>query len=178
MLDIYVVSLSSAWISDSVLMGLMGRVPKVRFWLRLRGTTGRGLEDGRTRAPESMSRGKRRALVVLRSLRLAEVLCDRALRAGMRSQWASSDAAVATSWTRLHLLLVSSQLNEKPELTPSPRKGRDPPPRGPRRGLHALRFALRRGQWTRRRGAGAGAEEKVEGEGMWFSFRFGEGSGD
>ncbi|KAJ7137290.1 P-loop containing nucleoside triphosphate hydrolase protein [Mycena filopes] len=28
MLDIYVVSLSSAWISDSVLMGLMGRVPK------------------------------------------------------------------------------------------------------------------------------------------------------
>ncbi|KAJ7057547.1 hypothetical protein C8F01DRAFT_319354 [Mycena amicta] len=28
MLDIYVVSLSSAWISDSLLMGLMGRVPK------------------------------------------------------------------------------------------------------------------------------------------------------
>ncbi|KAJ7198596.1 hypothetical protein GGX14DRAFT_469953 [Mycena pura] len=28
MLDIYVVSLSSAWINDSVLMGLMGRVPK------------------------------------------------------------------------------------------------------------------------------------------------------
>ncbi|KAJ7502638.1 hypothetical protein B0H11DRAFT_645371 [Mycena galericulata] len=28
MLDVYVVSLSSAWISDSVLMGLMGRVPK------------------------------------------------------------------------------------------------------------------------------------------------------
>ncbi|KAJ7457828.1 P-loop containing nucleoside triphosphate hydrolase protein [Mycena latifolia] len=35
MLDIYVVSLSSAWISDSVLMGLMGRVPKVRSHLLL-----------------------------------------------------------------------------------------------------------------------------------------------
>jgi hypothetical protein len=31
MLDIYVVSFSSTWISDSVLMGLMGRMPKVHL---------------------------------------------------------------------------------------------------------------------------------------------------
>nr|GAT54245.1 predicted protein [Mycena chlorophos] len=70
MLDIYVVSLSSAWISDSVLMGLMGRVPKGAILLledldaaftRSVQRRGDADDDGKEQGPEQPAGSKRRS---------------------------------------------------------------------------------------------------------------------
>ncbi|KAF7305603.1 hypothetical protein HMN09_00813500 [Mycena chlorophos] len=70
MLDIYVVSLSSAWISDSVLMGLMGRVPKGAILLLedLDAAFTRSVQrradaddDGKEQGPEQPAGSKRRS---------------------------------------------------------------------------------------------------------------------
>ncbi|CAK5266908.1 unnamed protein product [Mycena citricolor] len=68
MLDVYVVSLSSAWISDSVLMSLMGRVPKGAILLLedldaafTRSVSRTDSGDGQGEGPELPAGSKRRA---------------------------------------------------------------------------------------------------------------------